>query len=263
LCLTASVESENLARREKTMDLLFRRKYPEVAEVLVDGRPVVVAVRISERARSYRLSIPNAGPPVLTVPMRGRWREAESFLKRQSAWLEARLKRKPQAVAFAAGEVIPVRGVDHAIVATGRIRGRVEVVEGDDGFELHVPGERAHRARRLADWLKAEAQIDLEKRVARHARRLGVTVKSVKLRSPTSRWGSCSTSGRLNFNWRLILAPPYVLDYVAAHEVAHLVEMNHSPAFWRTVEQTLPNMERGRAWLKAHGRQLMVYGLDS
>ena len=82
------------------------------------------------------------------------------------------------------------------------------------------------------------------------------------MRSQSTRWGSCSTTGRLNFNWRLVLAPPFVLDYVAAHEVAHLVEMNHSEAFWATVERTLPGMERGRAWLKAHGRQLMVYGLD-
>ena len=91
-----------------------------------------------------------------------------------------------------------------------------------------------------------------------HAARLGVTVKSIRMRSQSTRWGSCSSSGTINYNWRLIMAPPFVLDYVAAHEVAHLVEMNHSAAFWATVKRTLPDMERGRAWLKAHGRALMA-----
>jgi len=90
-----------------------------------------------------------------------------------------------------------------------------------------------------------------------------VTVKAISMRSQSTRWGSCSSTGKLNFNWRLILAPPYVLDYVAAHEVAHLVQMNHSTAFWRTVEKALPTMARGRDWLKEHGRELMVYGIES
>ena len=123
-----------------------------------------------------------------------------------------------------------------------------------------VPGEAAHQARRLIDWLKDEAQKDLEARSACHATRLGVSVKAIRMRSQVSRWGSCSSTGTINYNWRLVLAPPFVLDYVAAHEVAHLVEMNHSPAFWATVKRTLPEMEKGRAWLKAHGRELMIYG---
>src|SRR5690606_39060472 len=127
---------------------------------------------------------------------------------------------------------------------------------------LLVPGAPEHRARRLTDWLKAEAERDLYARVRVHARMLGVTVTALRLRAQATRWGSCSSNGSLNFNWRLILAPPFVLDYVAAHEVAHLVEMNHSRAFWDTVESTCPDMARGRAWLKAHGRQIMVYGLE-
>ena len=116
----------------------------------------------------------------------------------------------------------------------------------------------------MTDWLKAEAQRDLAARVRVHARRLGVTVNGVRLRSQATRWGSCSAAGNLNFNWRLVMGPAqFVLDYVAAHEVSHLVEMNHSPAFWKTVERTLPDMERGRAWLKTNGRQLMIYGLDT
>jgi len=244
------------------MIALLQKKWPTVTTTEVDGEMVEVAVRISVRARNYRLSLPHAGGPVLTVPSHGRWQEAQAFLHRQRAWLGARLQRAAKPVSFTRGAVIPLRGVDHRIVPTGRIRGRVEVAEDSGELTLLVPGEPAHRSRRLMDWLKEQAQIDLEKRVAVHARRLGVEYKSVAMRSQATRWGSCSTTGRLNFNWRLVLAPPYVLDYVAAHEVAHLVEMNHSDAFWATVEQTLPSMNRGRAWLKAHGRQLMVYGVD-
>jgi predicted metal-dependent hydrolase len=112
------------------------------------------------------------------------------------------------------------------------------------------------------DWLKGEAARELKLRSAYHAARLGVEVRSITMRDQASRWGSCSSRGSLNYNWRLILAPPFVLDYVAAHEVAHLVEMNHSAAFWATVKRTLPDMERGRAWLKAHGRELMAFRAD-
>jgi predicted metal-dependent hydrolase len=245
------------------MIALFQKKFPEATEARVDGRLVAIAVRVSTRARSYRLSIPHYGAPVLTVPRHGRWSEAQAFLNRQTGWLAARLKRSGQPVAFAAGERIPVRGIEHLIVATGKLRGRVEPGEVDGVPVLLVPGEVPHRGRRLTDWLKLEAQADLEARVAAHAARLGVTVTSVRLRAQSTRWGSCSSSGRLNFNWRLILAPDFVLDYVAAHEVAHLVEMNHSAAFWETVARTLPTMARGRSWLKAHGRQLMAYGAET
>ena len=220
---------------------------------------VSVAVRTHARARSYRLSLPSSGP-VLTLPPNGKWAEAEAFLLRHSNWLAARLKRAPAVVNLGDGGTVPLRGVEHAIVGTGKVRGRVELSEQDGMPVLLVPGDPAHQARRLIDWLKAEAAIDLAARTAVHAQRLGVTVGSIKLRSQASRWGSCSSSGNINYNWRLVLAPPFVLDYVAAHEVAHLVEMNHSAAFWATVKRTLPDMERGRAWLKAHGRQLMAHG---
>jgi len=244
------------------MNLFFRAKakIPASTVVEIDGAPVVVAVRVNARARSYRLSIPHSGGPLLTLPPHGKWAEAEAFLLRYHNWLAARLQRAPAGARFSHGGVVPLRVVDHRIVGTGRIRGRVEVAEMDGEKVLLVPGEAAHQARRLTDWLKDEAQADLAGRTAIHAARLGVTVKNVRMRSQSSRWGSCSSSGNINYNWRLVLAPPFVLDYVAAHEVAHLVEMNHSPAFWATVKRTLPDMERGRAWLKAHGRQLMAHG---
>lgn len=242
------------------MNLFFRAKakIPASTVIEIDGAPVTVTVRVNARARSYRLSLPHSGGPLLSLPPNGKWPEAEAFLLRHHNWLAARLRRAPEATLFGAGGVVSLRGVDHRIVGTGRIRGRVEVGEMDGEAVLLVPGDEAHQARRLTDWLKGEAQADLESRSAWHAARLGVTVKAIRMRSQSSRWGSCSSTGNINYNWRLIMAPPFVLDYVAAHEVAHLVEMNHSAAFWATVKRTLPDMERGRAWLKAHGRKLMA-----
>jgi predicted metal-dependent hydrolase len=236
---------------------LLRAKIPETAEARIDGWAVSVDVRVSARARNYRLSIPHKGAPVLTIPRYGRWSEAQAFLDRQAGWLLAKVNRAPAAAPFADGSSVPLRGVPHTIAATGKLRG---TVLADAARTLWTPGAPEHLPRRLTDWFKTEAQRDLEERVAVHATALGVKVVSLKLRSQSSRWGSCSANGKLNFNWRLVLAPPFVLDYVAAHEVAHLVEMNHSPAFWSTVKKTLPDMERGRAWLKAHGRELMTYG---
>jgi predicted metal-dependent hydrolase len=245
------------------MKLFARPKIPEAVFVRAFGQPIRVAVRVSARARSYRLAIPHRGDPVLTLPAHARWPEAEAFLDRQTAWLAARIKRAAPAIPFVDGATVPVRGLAHRIVATGRVRGRVEVGCDDAGVPvLFVPGLPEHLGRRLTDWLRAEALADLEARVAIHTQTLGVRAASIRLRAQATRWGSCSSQGRLNFNWRLILAPPHVLDYVAAHEVAHLLEMNHSPAFWRNVERALPGMAAGRAWLKAHGSELMAIGAD-
>ena len=227
----------------------------------LDGHRVVIRVRRSSRSQRYRLTIPPSGIPVLTIPRTGRWLEGERFLQRQRTWLAVRLQRNPKPVPFVDGAEILFRGEPALIAATGKLRGRVEVHEQADMVILAVPGGPGHMGRRLTDWLKIQALGKLEKQTEFHAQRLGVTPKSVRTRTQSSRWGSCSSVGRLNYNWRLVLAPPFVLDYVVAHEVAHLCEMNHSQAFWARVKETLPEMERGRAWLKANGGQLMVYGL--
>lgn len=238
-----------------------KQKWPETTSAQIDGETVDVVVRVHARAKHYRLAIGAGGKPVLTVPPHGRWDEAEDFLKRQQNWLAARLKRAPTGIAFVDGAIIPVRGTDYLVVAAEKIRGQVEVI-AEERPVLLVPGGSKHMSRRLLDWLKREAKADLEEAVALHADNLSVRPTGLTMRDQSTRWGSCSSAGRLNFNWRLVMAPPFVLDYVAAHEVAHMVEMNHSAAFWDTVTRTLPDMGRGRAWLKAHGRGLMVYGLE-
>lgn len=233
-------------------------KPPSITHIDLDGVRTSVTVKTSKRARSFRLSLPVSGP-LLTVPEGARWTDAQAFLNRHRHWLAARLPRNAQAQMLRVGATLPLRGVPHLIVAAGTLRGRVEIGTEEEKSILRVPGAAEHQPRRLYDWLRAEALSDLETRTALHAGQLAVEVRQVRLRSQASRWGSCSSAGNISYNWRLVLAPPFVLDYVAAHEVAHLVEMNHSPAFWATVARTLPDMERGRSWLKAHGRALMAW----
>lgn len=136
----------------------------------------------------------------------------------------------------------------------------VDIAE-DGEHRICVAGETPHVDRRVADFLRREARADLEKASRQCAQMLGLAIKQVSIRDPSSRWGSCSTTGVLSYSWRLILAPPYVLDYLAAHEVAHLVEMNHSPRFWRVVDKLCPNVKRAKAWLDAHGTELHRYGM--
>ena len=147
----------------------------------------------------------------------------------QAAWIDARLSRLPRAAPFVHGARVPLRGLDHDVIHDARARGVVRPLEREGARPcLVVSGDERHLARRLGDFLKREARADLEAAVARHCAALNVRARSVTLRDTTSRWGSCTAQGALNFSWRLILAPPFVLDYLAAHEVAHLVPVSYT-----------------------------------
>jgi len=243
--------------------LLFRRPpEPQSIEIAFDGAVYPVELRRHAQARRYTLCVRTASRAVvLTMPMRGSVKEAKAFAERSGAWIAARLKRLPQAIPFADGLALPLRGVTHRITHRAGTRGTVWTETSDAGPLLCVAGDRAHLARRVRDFLKREAKRDLDAASRRYAAALGVAVKRVSVRDQSSRWGSCSTTGVLSYSWRLILAPGYVLDYLAAHEVAHLVEMNHSPRFWRLVQRVCPGHERAKAWLDIHGSDLHRYGL--
>jgi len=232
---------------------------PEETTIDLDGEPTRIVVRQNLRARRYRITLDSRHGVVLTVPKGGNWTDAERFLNKQHNWLAARQHHVVEPNIVADGATIPVRGTDTLICATGKLRGTPKIEQAEEQPVLHMPGADEHIGRRTIDWLKKEARSDLTDRVAFHAQRLEVTYKSISMRDQSTRWGSCSSSGNLNFSWRLILAPDFVLDYVAAHEVAHLIEMNHSQAFWDQVERTLPDMQRGRTWLKVNGRELFSY----
>lgn len=252
------------------MSGVFRlRRQPALPEEIVleiDGREQRIALRANPRAQRYILRVPaDGGPPVLTVPRGGSLATARDFAQRQRGWLAGRLGERPEAVPFAQGGVIPLRGAAHRIVAAEGLRGLVRAepaAEREDEAIGHllVPGAAEHIARKLTDWLKREARRDLERAVARHAAALGRAPLGLTLRDTRSRWGSCTADGRLSFSWRLVLAPPAILDYVAAHEVAHLAEMNHGPRFWAHCRRLAPHTEEARDWLKREGGRLHLYG---
>ena len=132
----------------------------------------------------------------------------------------------------------------------------------EEGAEpaLIVGGAEAHLPRRLTDWLKARAKAELAAACGAHARRMGLSFRRLSVRDQKSRWGSCSARGNLSFSWRLILAPPFVLDYLAAHEVAHLAHHDHSPRFWALVRAHCEDVDRAEAWLREHGTGLHMWG---
>ena len=159
--------------------------------------------------------------------------------------------------------MVPLRGVPHRIVHRSGERGTVWTETRESGDKiLCVAGDVEFVDRRVHDFLKREARREVQKSAQEYAEALGVRVKRISIRDQSSRWGSCTSAGSLSFSWRLILAPPFVLDYLAAHEVAHLVEMNHSPRFWRVVARVCPSVERAKRWLDTYGNDLHRYGIE-
>jgi len=229
----------------------------------VEGLPAPVEVRRHPTARRMTLRVARTRHAVImTVPLQCNLADADSFLHTHLDWVRRHLRAVPQPVELAHGESIPFRGVVHRIVFTGERRAEFQVrceTAASGPPRLVVAGTREGAPRRLATWLTQQATEDLDKRVQFHAARLGVRPKRIVLRDQSSRWGSCSTTRVLSFSWRLVLAPPQVLDYVAAHEVAHLAQMNHGPKFWALVAKTMPQMAEARAWLRVYGMDLHRY----
>lgn len=236
---------------------------PDQFEVTTDAGVVAVDLRRHPRARNYTLRV--AGPqrpPVLTMPKRGTLNEARRFLDRHTGWLKSQIERLPPTTAFVDGAPLPFRGVMHVIRHNPNGRGTVTIDAAGETPAVVVSGDVRHLRRRLTDFLKREAKRDLEWAVVRHSLALGVRAKAIRIRDTSSRWGSCSAKGELSFSWRLIMGPPFVLDYLAAHEVTHLKEMNHSPTFWRLCASLAPRSAEARAWLMHNGPALHAIGAD-
>ena len=220
------------------------------------GAPV--AIRVSQRAWREGLRIDPAGRKVELILQRGVSASTGlRFLAAKREWIAARLQTLSQPEPFTEGAIVPVLGVPHRIRHDRDLTPpSVRIVDR----EIRVGGDPAYLARRVRDHLVAAAQAELVPRALRLAARIGCRVARVNVRDTKSRWGSCSGQGNPSFSWRLILAPESVLDYVVAHEVAHLVEMNHGPRFWRLVESLTPGSASPRAWLKQHRDRLLSYG---
>ncbi len=230
---------------------------PRMTQIFKIGSPAIeIHLRRSPRAKRYLLRVSNADGQVhLTLPRKASVPAALNFARAQEGWLRAKLANRRQRQMPAFGQEFPFMGQAHILTPTTERQVRKE------GLCLYVPGPATTLPARLRGFLKVEARNQLAHSTHFHARRLERDILRLTLRDTRSRWGSCSAVGSLSFSWRLIMAPPPILDYVAAHEVAHLVEMNHTPAFWNVVERLMPDFRTHRRWLKENGAELHRYAV--
>jgi len=234
-------------------------RVPDLPEAIaLDDPEIAVRVAVRRRARRLTLRLDPDGGAVLTVPPAVTLRDVEGFLDRHRGWLSRSLAARPAPVVVGVGASLPVDGVARRVERTGALRGAPKLT----GEVLLVPA-RGAAGPRVAAWLKQRARARLSDLAERYAGELGRRPAAVTVRDTRSRWGSCSAAARLSFSWRLAMAPPEIQAYVAAHEAAHLVEMNHSPAYWAVLGGIMPGFAGPRAWLKAHGRELHRYRFES
>lgn len=223
-----------------------------MTRAILQGDPAIeVTLRRSAQARRLSLRVSRLdGRVTLSMP---RWtpeREAMGFLREKEGWIRSHLARRPGEQQVRIGGVVPFAGREMPIVEGGGRAARIE------GAAMVVPPSETMAPARIAAFLKLQARLRLAEASGRYAEALGRPYGRITLRDTRSRWGSCSQDGNLMYSWRLIMAPPEVLDYVAAHEVAHLAEMNHSPAYWAVLAGLMPGYEAPRAWLRREGAAL-------
>lgn len=223
---------------------------------LLDGN-IPVTWRRSQRARRASLRIdPRGGGVVVTLPPRAGRHVGLALLRNHADWVSARLAAMPVPIPFADGATVPLDGAPHRI---RHVPGRRAATEARGG-EILVGGDAAFLARRVAEFLRAQARVRFSALALAKSARCGVRPSRVGVKDTSSRWGSCSPSRALSFSWRLVMAPPDVQDYVAAHEVAHLRHMNHGPEFWALVAELTPHTERAVRWLRTEGPKLLSIG---
>ncbi|TAN62622.1 MAG: M48 family peptidase [Magnetospirillum sp.] len=225
----------------------------------IAGHELSVAVRRSATASRMSLRVAPGGGVVVVLPAGVPLAEAEHFVRHQGDWIAARLAAMPEGVPLTPGAELPFMGIPHVIAHQPAARRGVWAEEG----RINVSGREEHVARRVGSFLRDEARLVLAHRSRTLAETIGRKVARVTVRDTRSRWGSCTAAGELSFSWRLILAPTWILDYVVAHEVGHLAEMNHGPEFWRLVETLAGDPKPARAWLRRHGPTLHRYGLSA
>lgn len=238
--------------RRKTSPEAFADRTLEVA-----GRSLTLKIKRNDRARRLSLKVDHhEDAVVITLPHGVAEAAGLAFLEKNRGWLESHVDAMPERIAFADGVEIPLRGEAHRIVHCPEARNGVWL---DDGI-INVSGAIEHLPRRLCDFLKKEARRDITPLVREKAAAVSRVPSRISIRDQRTRWGSCSASGDLSFNWRLILAPPGIMDYLVAHEVAHMVELNHSSRFWAVVAQLTPEPKAARAWLRRNGHALHRIG---
>ena len=230
--------------------------------IQVGSRAIALNVVRSPRANRLTLRIARNGDAAkITAPTHAREVEIMDFVSRHLGWLGEKLNAYPERPNLRAGVKVPIKGVAHKIMHHHG-RGTNSVTAAETGAEIHIYGQEAAIARRVADHLKKEAKATIEPMALKLAAETGRRVKSIRFKDTTSRWGSCSSDGNLSFSWRIMMAPPKVIAYLVAHEVAHLTEMNHGPKFWALCGRLCPDSDACRAWLKRNGSKLQSIGFE-
>jgi predicted metal-dependent hydrolase len=213
--------------------------------------------RRSSRARRVSLRIdPTGGSVVVTLPARASRKAGMALLMGHADWVSDRLAALPEAVVFADGASVPICGVPHRIRHDPTARGGAFLLEQ----QLHVPGSVEFLARRVRDFLRAEARRRLGALTVAKSGLIGMVPKRITMKDTTSRWGSCAPDKSVALSWRLVMAPTFVQDYVVAHEVAHLRHMNHGPNFWALVHELTPHTKAAILWLRSEGARLLRIG---
>lgn len=230
-----------------------------------DGQQVKVRLEVNSKARRLIIRLDERRREAVAVaPSSRQIAAAAAFAAERADWISSRLRHLPDPARFEEGQMISYQGQPCRITAGGEGRlARILPPDEQGVIHLSVPGDASTLPMRVERFLRKQAGTELNGAVARFARILNVTPKSISVKDTRSRWGSCTSDGRLAFSWRLILAPPCVLHYVAAHECAHLIEMNHSARFWSLVERCCPEWQSQRSWLRAHGAALQAAGQSS
>jgi predicted metal-dependent hydrolase len=245
--------------RHRSPPLLARREL-----LRIDGEPVSVVIRHNPRARRLIIRVnPTTGEVTVVAPSRRAVDHALDFARSESAWIKRRLAKVPRIVELALGATVLFGGEEHLVTAGARGPAPVWTEEADGKRFIHVSGRAEHVPRRLLDFFKREARRILSVRTVELAERIGTRPARISVRDTQSRWGSCSTERSLSYSWRLILAPPFVLDYVVAHEVAHMRHMHHGPRFWKLVRELSEQSDAAQAWLLRNGPLLHRYAVKA
>ncbi|HEX6817884.1 MAG TPA: SprT family zinc-dependent metalloprotease [Ktedonobacterales bacterium] len=232
-------------------------------EVILAGRAISYQMRVSARARTIRLVIrPETGLEIV-LPRGASVARAEQALQEKAGWIVRTLDRVVAETAgepapLTSGRLLPFAGRQLSLaLQSGAPDGRFRAALDADTLRLTTADASQETVRAaLVAWYRKQARAMIAERLALWNAHYHFSFGRVSIKEQKSRWGSCSRQGNLNFNWRLLLAPLSVLDYVVIHELAHLKELNHSPRFWAIVAQTCPDYAAKRKWLRQHGRDL-------
>ena len=214
-------------------------------------------IQIKRNIRAKRMNLrydPTTDCAVITLPRFNNENDAIVFVNKNLEWLQKQRVSSPDIIYLAPEQIIPLYGEDHLIKHRPDKTGRVIISSN----EIIVGGHVAGFSVRLENYLKKQTRQKIEPLADSMSQRINKSFKRIQIRDTISRWGSCSSSGNLSFSWRLVMTPPSILEYVVAHEIAHLKEMNHSPAFWDVVDRLVPNAKQSRRWLRSEGKKLLM-----